>query len=158
MPTVSAIPAVIDALVAQADAALTSVTVYDGFGISDDPGDFLMVGVDDADLLDAATSAESSQVPATMGTLRTRQETGTVTCLALSWNGDADMAAARTAAFATANEVSDLIRADPSLGLGAPDFRLLVAGYGGSERLMQNQDEDGAEAALVFTVTFTAQI
>lgn len=156
MPT-SAIPDIIDALVSLADAALPdTVTVYDGFGVSDQAGDFLMVGVEDPDRNDAASSADTSQSAATMGTPRNRNETGTVTCAALSSNGDGDQKAARDAVFAIAAAVASACRANPSLGLTG--YQSLVAEYGSDQRLMQNQFEDGAEAVLIFAVRFRARI
>jgi hypothetical protein len=49
----------VGALVTQLGAAL-SVNVHDGYGLTDDPGDYLMVGVEDPDG-DRATSAEGRQ-------------------------------------------------------------------------------------------------
>jgi hypothetical protein len=152
----SAVPAVIDALVALSDAALSTVTVYDGFGVSDDPGDFLMIGVDDPDSGDAASSTDSSQQAATLGTGRARDETGEVTCVALSWNGNGDQKAARDAVFATTAAVETLCRSNPSLSITG--YPLLVVGFGATQRLMQNQDEDGAEAAVFFSVRFRARL
>ena len=49
-----------------------------------------------------------------------RDQTGSVTCAALSWNGDADQKAARDAAYAVVAAVEDLLRTDPTLGVAAP--------------------------------------
>lgn len=155
MPT-SAIPDIIDALVEQCSTALSGATVYDGFGVSDQAGDFLMVGVDDPNQPDAASSADSSQSPATLGTDRSRDETGSITCAALSSNGNSDQKAARDAVFAIAAGVADLCRANPSLGITG--YPLLVTGYGDDQRLIQNQYEDGADAILIFTVRFRARL
>lgn len=149
----SAVPAVIDALFTAADAALATVTVYDGFGVSDDAGDFLMIGVEDPDSQDAATSADAEQSWANAdGTAR--DETGTVTCAALSWNGDADQKAARDAVYAITAAVEDLLRADPSLGIAT----VLWTSFGTSQQLTQAQDEQGALALLVFRIQFRARI
>jgi hypothetical protein len=152
----SQVPALIDALVTNATAALPTTTVYDGFGISDDPGDFLMVGVEDPDLQGAATSAQFAQVPATMGPARTRDETGSVTCAALSWNGDGDQKAARDAAFTIVAAVESMLRNDPSQGLGPGGY--FVVQFGGTGTLTQQQDDNGALALVIFTVTYRARI
>lgn len=153
--TTSAIPDIIDALFAAATAALPNVTVSDGTGVTDQVGDFLMIGVDDPDQQGASSSAESDQSAATLGTTRPRDETGTVTCAALSSNGDGDQKRARDAAFAMAAAVATICRTDPSLALA---YTSLVTDYGTGQRLMQNQYEDGVEAILVFSVRFRARI
>ena len=152
----SVVPKIVDALVAQADAALASVNVFDGFGTSGEPGDFLMVGVDDPDGLGSTFSADASQSAATMGNPRRRDESGAVTCVALSWNGNTDQKAARDAAFATVAAVETFLRLDPSLGVTAAG--LVVVEMGDNLRLMQNQDESGAEAAVIFEVRFRARL
>jgi hypothetical protein len=152
----SAIPDVIDALFAQAATSLPGVTVSDGTGVTDAVGDFLMIGVESPDDTDATSAAESGQQAATFGTDRPRQEDGTVTCAALSSNGDGDQKAARDAVFAMATAVAGLCRADPSLGITG--YPMLVTDYGLSQRLMQNQYEDGVEAILMFSVRFRARI
>lgn len=154
--SVSILPTLIDALVNQARVALPSVQVFDSYGVSDDPGDFLMIGVDDPDAPTPADSATSTQ---DWGPFRAssskRDEQGSLTCAALSWNGNADMKAARDAAFATAGAVSTLLRNDPTLGL-APT--LLWARFGSSLDLSQQQDEGGAQAVVVFRIAFQARI
>jgi hypothetical protein len=152
----SVVPALIDALVARCDAALSAVSVYDGYGVTDNPGDFLMVGVEDPDSQDSASSSDASQEVATMGTNRSRDERGTVSCVALSWNGDGDQKAARDRVYATTAAVESLLRANPDLGI--PGYALVVTGFGADQRLMQNQDTDGAEAAVFFTVRFRARL
>lgn len=154
--TTSIIPSLIDALVTQADAALTTVNVSDGLLVSDDPGDYLMIGVDDPDGPSPANTAEATQ---DWGPMRpspsSRNEQGTITCAALSWNGDGDAKAARDAAFTTAGAVSTLLRNDPTLGLSPT---LLWARFGSTLELSQTQDDDGASALVVFRVAFHARI
>ena len=149
----SAVPDVIDALVTACTAALPNAKVYDGFGISDDPGDFLMIGVDDPDAADKANSAESEQAWANAdGTAR--DETATITCAALSWNGDANQKTARDGAYAITAAVENLLRANPSLGLPT----VLWTSFGTSSQLTQVQDEQGALALLVFRIQFRARL
>jgi hypothetical protein len=153
---VSVIPALIDALVTAATDALPGVQVYDGFGVSDDPGDFLMVGVDDPDSTDKASSGSSEQDWHGTGVEADRDEIGDITCVALSWNGDGPQGqkAARDGAFTIAEAVSTLCRANPSLGVPA----VLWTSYGTSTDLQQSQDGTGAMALLVFRVHFEALI
>lgn len=152
----SQIPAIIDALVTAATAALPSVDVYDGFGNTEDPGNYLMVGVEDPNVTDAAFAASSSQSPATMSTSRSRDEAGSITCAALSWNGDDDPKAARDSAFATAAAVATLLRTTPGLGIAAGG--MLVTSYGEQQSLSQNRTEDGAMALLIFSIQFRARL
>lgn len=150
---VSVVPALIDALFAAATTALPNVNVYDGFGVSEEPGDFLMIGVEDPDIESAATSANSSQSWAHIGAV-SRDEEGEITCAALSWNGDANAKAARDAVYATAEAVATLLRANPSLSLST----LLWTSYGTTTELSQQQGEGGASALVVFKVNFRARI
>lgn len=156
----SVVPALIDALVAQATAALADVSVYDGYGVGDDPGDFLMIGVDDPDSQVAAFSTESSQAMASFGSPHARSQAGSVTCAALSWNGNRGNVAqksARDAAYAIQAAVESLLRADPTLGIAAPNQMPLTVEMG-DERLSQNQYEAGCDALLIFTVKFTTWV
>lgn len=156
MAATSRVPAVIDALLATAKnaAGLTDVLVLDGFGLTEEPGDFLMVGVDDPDRTDAAASASSEQEWA-HANHTDRDERGAITCAALSWNGDANQKAARDAAYAITAALEDSLRADPTLG-GVDG--LLWTGFGQSSQLTQTQDDQGALALIVFTVAFRARI
>lgn len=157
MGSTSVVPDLIDALFTKATDALEGVTVYDGFGVTNDPGDFLMIGVEDPDSQDAAYSAETEQdwaeVGANLGSAE-RDETGTLTCAALSWNGDANQKQARDAAYAITSKLEDLLRADPTLGLTS----LLWTSFGTSSQLSQAQDSQGALALLVFRIYFRARI
>lgn len=149
----SAIPAVIDALFAASTAALTDVTVSDGFGVSGEPGDYLMVGVDDPDSRRRTPSADSAQDWAEIGH-RGRSEQGEVTCSAASWNGDSDQKVARDAAFAIVAAVENLCRADPTLGVAT----LLWTSVGTSIELQQEQGDYGARSVVIFRVAFRARI
>lgn len=133
-------------------AALTTATVYDGFGASEDPGDFLMVGVDDPNSTDPlAPSAESTQTWAGMGA-RHRDEEGTLTCVALTWNGDDDTAAARTRVKALMSAVEATITADPNLGGTIPG--LLWVRPEGRTQFMQGN----GQAMFVFDIAWRARL
>lgn len=152
----SVVPALIDALVTAATAALPAVRVSDGVGATDDPGDFLMIGVEDPDLEGAAFSAETKQDWAAVGTGAPRDEQGEVTCVAVSWNGDGPEGAkaARDAAYAISAAVETLLRDTPALGI--PE--LLWTSFGSSSQLSQAQGSGGASALLVFRINFRARI
>lgn len=152
MPT-SVVPALIDALVAQARTNLTDVNVFDGFGVTADPGNFLMIGVEDPDTEDAAFSADTRQAWANAN-YTARDESGDITCVALAWNGDGNQKSARDAVYAIATAVENFLRANPSLGLTG----LLWTGFGTSSQLSQAQGEAGAAAQLIFRVEFRARI
>ncbi len=151
----SAVPALIDALVANARAALPTTTgVYDGAGITAEPGnDYLMVGVDDVDGNGVSFSADSSQQWANAN-YTARDEEGAVVCAAVSWNGDGDQKAARDAVYATVATIETMLRANPSQGVGA----VLWTSFGGRVQLSQDQNEQGASAIVVFRVNFRARI
>jgi hypothetical protein len=152
----SALPDVIDALVTLSAAALPSLQVYDGIGASDDPGDFLMVGVEDPDIERAAFSAEVDQARATMS--GARDEQGTINCCALSWNGDSTNAgqkAARDAAFATVAAVETILRTtSPTLGVTG----VLRTEFGGRLTVSQAQGDTGASCMVIFSVAYLARI
>jgi hypothetical protein len=149
----SVIPALLDALIAAARTALPNLIVNDGFAVTNDPGDFLMIGVDDPDRPDAALAVTSQQDWA-HANYTTRDEEGDITCAALSWTGDTNQKISRDAVFATTTAVENLLRANPSLGLA----NLLWTSYGSSTQLSQWQDAEGSTALVVFQVHFRARI
>jgi len=153
--TTSVVFDLIGTLVTGFDTALAAATVYDGYGKTDEvAGDYVMVGIEDPDS-DRATSAEARQDWAGLGA-RARNEEGTVTCLALSWNGNDDLAQARAAVKATTGAIEDYLRADPDLGGVVPG--LLWTGYGTRTQLIQIQATDGACVICVFEVAFKARV
>lgn len=154
MTVYSATPAIIDALVAAARLALQDVLVYDGYGLSDDPGDILMVGVDDPDSVRPANAGESFHEWAAIGGSRTHDQQGTVTCAALAWSGDMDPKAVRDRAYAIVSEVAQILRDTPALGVPSVAWCTL----GQSETLSQNIDDAGCSALVVFSIRFRARI
>lgn len=152
MPT-SVVPAVIDALIVTATDALSDVQVYDGYGITADPGDFLMVGIEDPDSDGAGFSADSRQQWANAN-YTARDEEGDITCVALSWNGDGDAKLARDTAYAITAQLEDALRANPSLGVES----LLWTGFGSTAQLSQAQGTGGASALLTFRIHFRARL
>jgi hypothetical protein len=149
----SAIPGVIDALLAVATAALPGVTVIDGFDPTDaGMPDSLQIGVDsDADGL--ATAATAAQAWANAN-YRAVDEEGDVMCLARSWRGEAVQKAARDGAYATLDGLAAALQADPSLGLPY----LLWTRFGSSVTFEQDNTEDGALATVTFSIHFRARL
>jgi len=158
----SAVPALLDALVSQSTAlavaggALDGVTVVDGYGVSENPGSYLFIGVADPDDADAATSATSQQAWAN-STGAARDEQGTITCVALAWNGDGDPSKARADAYAVVAAVQDLTRPAGRPGdLGVAEA--LWVTFGDSLQLRQDNTEDGATALVLFEIAFRARL
>lgn len=160
MASVSVVPALIDALVAQATAAVgltgAEATVYDGVGNADIAGDYLMIGVDDPDGPDWARSASVTRDFETVGggAYNDIDEEGDIACVALSWNGSTDQKSVRDAVYAIAEALAGVCRTNPTLGID----RLLWALYGGRSDLLQVQNENGVLARLEFQIHFRALI
>lgn len=150
----SAISDVITALVAQAKAALPSIDVIDGEGITLAPeSNMLLIGVTDPDASDDSIAATATQTWA-HANHTARDEAGEILCAAVASNGDADQTTARTNAFATVAAVENMLRANPSLGLPT----LLWTSFGTRIRLSQNQSDQGAIAIVYFQVEYRARI
>lgn len=147
----------IDELVTHFRDALADVMVSDGFGLSADARDFLMVGVEDPNGSEA-TSADVQQEWAGLGA-NARYEAGTVTCAALAWRGnpgDEGQGEARAAAAAIVAAVENNLREDPNLGSAVPG--LMWVGFGTRIRLVQDQTEAGPMALVVFDIAYKAKI
>ncbi|WP_374457714.1 hypothetical protein [Nocardioides sp.] len=152
----SAIPEVIDALVSLANANLSGVIVSDGIGVTDDPGNFLMVGVEDPDLEGAAFSADVKQEWAAAN-YTARDEEGDITCVALGWVGESGsegQKAARDAVYAITDALETALRANPSLDLPT----VLWTSFGTSSQLSQAQGAGGSSALIVFRIHYRARI
>lgn len=156
--TTSVVPALLDALVEALTTALPDVNVYDGFGLSDDPGDFLMVGVDDPDPQSSGESASSNREQMAMTpTAAVYRETGTVTCAGFSWNGDADPKIARDAVYAMADALDAEVRSNRTSG---PTPAVLgVSGITNawvSSTVLRQDIWQTSDALLVITLSFQA--
>lgn len=151
----SALPDVIDALITNMVAALpASTSVFDGFGVTGDPGDtYVLVGVDNPDANTIGFAAESQQEWANAN-YTARDESGEVVCAAVAWNGEGDQKAARDAAYGVLDAVAAMLKADPSLGV--PE--LLWTSFGTRVQLSQDQNEKGANAIAVFRIHYRARI
>jgi hypothetical protein len=153
----AAFPTVIAALVSTADTALAAtdaVRVVRGFDLSDDPSDVVLIGVPNLSDVNAISAGTFSQTQATMGTPRSRDETGTINCVVMARNGEGDQEAACAAAFGYLADIESAVRSDPALGVTA--FGYLVAEINSGDVL--EDKVDGATCALPFTVTYKARI
>lgn len=144
----------IDALVDVLTEALTDIQVYDGTGISADPGDYLMIGVSDPDE-SQPQAFESRQEWAGIGA-RARNEEGTINCAALSWNGDADAKLARAGVKRVTSAVEDALRDDPNLGGAVPGLQW--TGYGTDGRADLIEATDGTALLWRFDIQYKARI
>lgn len=153
MAATSFIPAVLNALVELATEKLDT-SVSDGYRVGEtDSDDELMIGVDDAVSQDRADAAQSTQEWAyTGGTMR--DERGTITCVVIAYNGAADMAAARNRAWQIVDDLFNAITQDATLGV--PGLQWVRPGD--DITFLQDQDRDGAVAAIVFRVAFYGQV
>jgi hypothetical protein len=148
------LPALIDAIITTARTALPNVDVYDGFGVTSDPAeDVLLVGVDDPDAATDSFAGYARQEWA-HANYTARDEEGHVVCAASSWRGSGDAKAARDGAFATVAAVENALRTNSSLGLA----NVLWTSVGGRIALSQNQHDNGATAVVIFTIQFRSRI
>jgi len=153
----SVVPALIDALFTQATAALPTTLVLDGYGVTDDPGDYLMVGVSDPDPDGDTESASVTQEQMAFGSTRPRKEEGVIHMAAKSVNGDASNAgqkAARDAAYAIQEALATVLRTTDNAGVTG----VLKLGNGSNLRLLQDQTNYGAVATLLYDIAFEAAI
>jgi hypothetical protein len=151
---------VFDLISALADAfriAIPTATVYDGQGASDDPGNFLMVGVGDPNS-DDPTSASGELEWAGLGH-RSSYEHGTIACSALAWSGDSGDAAQKAARETVRDLVGAVevaLRTDPNLGGAVPG--LTWVRYGRGWNLDQSSNNDGVQALFRFEVAYEARL
>ena len=159
MTSCRTLPDLIDALVGGAPANIPGgVNVYDGFPDALESGDALMIGIDDYDGRTKASAGSSTEEWATLSCPRI-DETGSITCVALSQNGNRDPKAARDAVYAIHADLRTWLR---SLLTGTPDV-LGVSGVwdlrvGGVDELNQSQDGNGATALIRFSIAYQARI
>ena len=160
MARTSVVPDIIDGLVYVATAALPAARVIDGYDLSEDPSDMFMVGVDDPSSPTWANVA-TSQAKWANATKQGRDESGEVTCAAISFNGNSDQQQARNTVYAMVNAVADAVRANHTLASGTYPNGIpgvWETNVGASSKLTQILNDDGAVALLVVTVDFKARI
>lgn len=150
----SAFPAVVAGAVTAFTTALSPTRVVRGRDYSNSVGDVVMVGVaslDDSPGWDSAGSFD--QQFQTFG--GARSETGIVNGVAYSSNGDADQAAATTAAFALIEGIGSAVRADRTLGVTGFDY--IVAEFQAGN-VKEQQNSDGAVTEIAFAIQYQARI
>ena len=150
----SVVPALIAALYAQASSSLPTTLVLLGPGVTDDPGDYLMVGVLDPDDEDAVEVADVTQDPMAFGSTRPRREEGFIHLVARSRNGDLDLQAALDAAAAVEEALAAVLRTTDSLGVTG----VMKLGNGARKRVTWNLDNFGAVATIQYDIAFDAAI
>jgi hypothetical protein len=148
----------VTALVNTCATALPGVSVYDGQGASDDPGNFLMIGVEDPDDPGPAEAASGSLEWAGLGH-RASKENGSIACVALAWSGNTGNAAqqaVREAVRDMVGTVETTLRNDPNLGGTVPGLNWVR--YAGNFRLRQISAADGVAAVFRFDVAYIASL
>lgn len=147
----SAIPAAVDAVVSALRSA--GIETYDGPGDSQTgAGQYVLVGCEDPEADGAQAAVDGTSQWIGLGAKR-REEEFTVHCVAVAWNGDSDMKAARDSAAAVVDAAYTAIQSDPSLGgllLYAPG----VTGLG----FRQGQASAGAVVYAPFDIECVARI
>lgn len=149
----SVIPALIDAMVADFGAlpALSGVEVWDGLPMTNAPGTYLFIGVDDPDVTKVSAADAEQEWP--HATAQSRNEDGAITLACESIDGSGDLKACRDEVFRVVGVVLDRVRTTKTLGVPGVLW-LNSTGL----RLEQGQGDAGASALLTFRITYTARI
>lgn len=113
----TAIPAAVRAIRDALVAHLPSANILVGPGVTEDPGanGTVHVGCSDPDETTYADAVMGSQHWAQLGG-GIRDETFTVHCAAVAWNGDSDALTAIDAVYALMGGIEAALVADPTLG------------------------------------------
>ena len=153
MAGISIWPDIVDALLSLCKDALPDRAVIDGPGPEgDDAEHFLFIGMGDP-RRDDSDAGKFDQVW-NMSTAAGRRESGTVNCIALSYDGSGDQQAARQGCFETVGAVQRILKADTRLG--GVDGLISTSFTGGLPD--QVQTSRGAACAVRFSVDFEAQL
>jgi hypothetical protein len=150
--TTVALPQLIDGIktALSSAASLSGVRIFDGPEIDESyPGDAICVGHDgseDGEVLAGTANNDWNLVGA-----KKMFEIGTVNCFLWSWDGDTDISARRTRAYALLSAVDTVIRTDPSFG-GV----VLYAGLE-SHSPTYRQTNAGAVVVINFTIAYHAR-
>jgi hypothetical protein len=150
----SKVPAAFRAVYAALVANLPVGTlVIPGPGVLDSSTQkYVIVGTDDADTKSYAHAVTGSQSWAQLGGM-IRDETFTIHCTAVAWNGDADALAAMDSVYALMGGIETALVADPSLG----GVLLYVPGITSGD-LKFARDDVGVAAHLPFDIECKARI
>lgn len=149
----SAIPGAYAAVLSTLKANLPGVQVIDGPGRTDQADDrYIMVGASEPDSDGFEAAITGSQAWAQLGG-KFRDETFSIHCAAVGWNGDGDQTQALTDAFSLFDAVGSALVTDPSLGgslLYAPGLTAFTVRF--------IQDANGAAAHLPFDIECRTRI
>ena len=142
-----------------AAASGTLIPVYrsTAVGLTADNVDTYLVIAWSGDPDNPQPSGRVRQTIATGGKV-TRDDVGTIECLAVSQNGsydEVDIVAAEVAAFAVLADVEAAIRSDPTLGL-TPNPRLFIQME--EAAAIRSDLNEGAVCKIDFTITYSARI
>jgi hypothetical protein len=153
MSRTSAIPDLIDALIAEAKGSLSlpAVIVTDGVDIPNDPGFRFMVGVSDPDSPNPQPSAQADQDWAN-ATPQSRWETGFVSCAVYGWSGNTAKEI-RDEVFRIAGVIQTLLRGNIPQAVAG----MAWTSYG-DQNFEQWLDTQGNHALLMFRVNFKARL
>lgn len=154
MSVITALPRVIDGLLAQLQASTTlagfDLAIFDGLEIDHTyGGDWIAVGIASSDS-DETTAGSATNAWRTLGAKR-MQEQATVDCVLAVIDGDTDPKSKRTRAYEIFNAIDTAIRADVSLG-GA----CLFAGLA-SHELVYRQTKVGLGIEINFSIAYEAR-
>lgn len=146
----SSIPAAIDALVAslKGAAGLSGVDVFDGEPTSAEHPDFVCVGHDPLDPLNAV---EGSQTPASLGN-RAREESYDILCSLAARSGDKSMSTRRARALELFAAIETVVRSNVTLNGTVRTAQV------GSYTLVQEQTDQGPSAGLRFRIACSARL
>ncbi|HEY9353006.1 MAG TPA: hypothetical protein VIP28_07145 [Nocardioides sp.] len=139
-------PELIDALVGRfrTEEGLAAVHVTDGPEVSsEDSADWVLVGYD-GDPNGEMQAAVTEEQWAGLGASREEMVQLPITLLAR--RGDTDVRAARARVYELSTVVKEVLRADPTVGLGGVQCAV------GSTALFQAQTPEGIQARLVLTL------
>ena len=148
-----AYPTVYAALLTLITSATAPARVTDGYDLSDDPSDVIMLGVPNLSDVAAISEGTFQQEQVGHGAAGYVRETGTVNGLAMSWNGDGDAPGARSAVFGLLASISSAVRADRHIAVSAFD---LVVGPAFPTGDVASDKVDGATCAVSFAINYTA--
>lgn len=132
-----------------------AVNLYRGPVVTGDPTDAIFLGYDGDPGGWFETVINHTQTWAGIGN-RAREEIFDVVCSAVVLNND--IAAAQIKAYDMMGTVEDVVRADPSLGLGPPTVSAMFRSEINAPKLFTEPTDTGIQTRLVFHVHVTCRI
>jgi hypothetical protein len=157
--TASLYPAVKDALITVL-TPLESIVVWDGYAVTADYNNNLMIGVSDPDSYEPTGSAQQSWHGTGGVSGQTRDDNGDVWCTALAWNGgqgNVGVKAARDAVKSILTIVENQLRSDPVFSTVVVPG-LLWTEFGTQSVWREAPGKNGVRCSCSFTVHFRGLI